>query len=262
MFGLTNSFFFFKIATKTVQTIGQSTKNPNINNKKHQQNMQVTVEKKTSFYDRLSLVKRMRFDGRCEQVGGNEGGVKLRIIKTQNVSILTLHLASSLVASASIQKFDIVHISEDGYSIHLYLNEYSTHRARRKYIFHFSNDEIALKNFFDTYILALPPDLHEQCPSYFDLRDRSEAQVEISDVKNKNEKKKEKKEIYESDDDKNSVQTDRFDCRSGENDGDITNDSAYRFYNESTTSEVNLDEGFFESQDVYADNCLITLYKR
>ena len=50
-------------------------------------------ENLTAFYDRLSLLKRVKLNGKYEQVGVNEGGEKLRIIKNTALpsSLYTLH---------------------------------------------------------------------------------------------------------------------------------------------------------------------------
>ena len=223
-------------------------------------------EKYTTFYDRLSLVKRIKFDGRHEQVGGNEGGIKLRI-KNHNTPILTLHLASTLFASATIRTFDITHISADGYCIHLYLNEYGIHKVRRGFAFHFSNDEIAAKKFFDTYVSMLPPDISKECPTYFDLIDDG-LKVESVEVKNKYKKKLTVDEHsgYDDSDGDGDTDGDNEDDKDDwcdDDDNDNKDDGADT--NADTNNEpfgLNLDDGFEESQDVYADNCLISLGKK
>ena len=214
----------------------------------------------TTFYDRLSLVERIRYDGQHEQVGGDEGGVKVRIIKnsTSTMPILTLHLASTLVASAAIQKFDITHISMDGYAIHIYLNEYGVHKVRRKYILHFSNDQIAAKKFVDAYISVLSTDTQSKYPSYFDLVEEAEFKevekctTEANDVD------------YDGSgsDDKDDGNIDE-DLKCDDGDSDERNHKKESSSLESNLDELNLDDGFLEqSQDVYADNCLITLAKK
>ena len=201
--------------------------------------MQSTTEKCVAFYDRLSLVQRRKSNGKLEQVGGDEGGIKIRI-RNNNPPILTLHLMSSLVASAAITKFDIVSVSGDGYCIHLYLDEYSIHKVRRMYALHFSNDEIASKKFFDTYISVLSPDVQIVCPSFFDLMGAGE----VEQVKTK------MKDDFVYDNDGNN------DCAGNKEEVSQSNNEA--------SDGLNLDGGyeFQESQDVYADNCLITIPKK
>ena len=80
-----------------------------------------------------------------------------------------------MVASAVITKFDIVSISDDEYSIHLYLDEYGLHKNRRKYVFHFSNDAVATRRFFETYISILPQDIQIESPSFTTLLANGEA---------------------------------------------------------------------------------------
>ena len=202
--------------------------------------MQTASEKHTVFYDRLSLVERRRANGKLEKVGGDEGGVKVRIQSNNATPILTLHLMSTLVASATITKFDIVSISDDGYCIHLYLDEYSIHKVRRLYTLHFSNDEIATKKFFDSYVAVLPPDTQRHCPSFFDFLSADEIkQVE--------------KNVVEND-----VSYDEMDGCGGDNE-----DTKKFELGSKNSDELNLDEGVFqESQDVYAENCLITMPKK
>ena len=203
------------------------------------------MEEKTVFYDRLSLVERLRLNGCLAQVGGDEGAIKVRIQKLKT-PILTLHLSTLLVASAVITRFDIVSISDDEYSIHLYLDEYGLHKNRRKYILHFSNDVVATRRFFDTYVSVLPQDIQKECPSYTDLLENGEA-------------KKVKKETEEDD-----ISDDEFD------EGDCEHGATMKFqYSNGNTSDcdssdaLDLDEGFFEeSQDIYANNCLVSLPKK
>ena len=151
-----------------------------------------------------------------------------------------------MVASAVITKFDIVSISDDEYSIHLYLDEYGLHKNRRKYVFHFSNDAVATRRFFETYISVLPQDIQIECPSFTDLLANGEA-------------KQVKKEAEE--DDFSDDEFDEGDCKHG-------GTMEFQYSNENTSdcdsSDVlDLDEGFFgESQDIYNNNCLVSLPKK
>ena len=119
------------------------------------------------------------------------------------------------------------------------------HKVRREYISHFANDEIATKKFFDAYVLTLPLGLRQQCPSYFDLRDK---EVEIGE--NNTIEKERRKEIDEGDDNdersiKNGSFASNFDY--GENGCGSTYDSADEAQKETGTFDFNFDDGFIKS---------------
>ena len=104
------------------------------------------------FYDRLFKVFRIKHSGELERIGGNEGGIKVRLVSPPRGELrpfLTLHHLNSLVCYAKIQEA-VQEVSDDGLAVHLHLHEESMHQVLRRYIFVF-HDQNAAVSFFTNY---------------------------------------------------------------------------------------------------------------
>ncbi len=104
------------------------------------------------FYDRLFKVFRIKHSGEVERIGGNEGGIKVRLVSPPRGEVrpfLTLHHLNSLVCYAKIQEA-VQEVSDDGLTVHLHLHEESMHQVLRRYVFVF-HDQNAAVLFFTNY---------------------------------------------------------------------------------------------------------------
>jgi len=95
-----------------------------------------TSEPNTLYFDRLLACHRETKGGTLQLVGGEEGGVKLRIIQsstTKTSRTITLHSSFTLVANAVPIK--VLSVSEDGYKIRILLDEFQVRKFKRAYFF-------------------------------------------------------------------------------------------------------------------------------
>ena len=188
-----------------------------------------TSEPNTLYFDRLLACHRETKGGTLQLVGGEEGGVKLRILQsstTKTLRTITLHSSITLAANAVFLK--VLSISANGYEIRIMLNEFQVRNFKRVYVFRFFDLE-ATKRFFTNIGLG------SDHPSFEEMMEAAEEKEE----------KKLRERIVSS-----LSSLDLEDLKDEDDEDDNDND------NEEESFE------FEASQDVYALNCAAVLPKK
>ena len=207
------------------------------------------AEEDTLYFDRPMKVLRERFNHKMEQVGGLEGGLKVRIKEARghiDFNYITMHLASTLVAVCKLTH-RVDHVSEDGYEVHIYLEEIQLRHFTRKYIFVFHDHEAA-HLFFCSYSDAMTVNAGNEYrgPSFHDLM------YGVSPDSSSSEQASDEDDNWCSDSESEKKKKEKK-----------SNLGAQEMQQDKKENE--LPDDFFEieeSQDIYAMNCLIVLPKK
>ena len=134
---------------------------------------QTHYEKNVLFYDRLVNLIRLKEAGSPVSRGGDEGGVKLRILQGNQGRgcYLKAHLGSLNVLLSNIRNYPET-VTPDGTIISIYLLDTANGRDPYQRLFELEFfDEMAAKAFFEIYCSSLP-DHVDRGESFDDLRHR------------------------------------------------------------------------------------------
>ena len=223
---------------------------------------QTNDENNTLYFDRLHKCERLLHKGSILQlVGGYEGGVKLRIKEPGSLPVpfLTLHSGCMLVGQAMVTE-SVKFVSEDGYQVHLYLNEFGIHSFKRLYIFTFFDEDGAYK-FFMSYTKALKNS--EDHPTFHQMMEKKEVHVEdvsasFELVLFDHEEEEEAEEVLET---AKAVEEQRKAVeQSTETHPGV--DGAPASVENEWPNELPLFDEYEESQDIFAQNCQCILPKK